>query len=240
MRIHALLHSALGGDIHLPHWAAARGHQWSVSLVPEAADLPGPDAVDCLVVLGGPMSAWEDAKHPWLVVEKRLLARYLAADRPVLGICLGAQLLADVLGASVYQGEQPEIGWFPVRATRQSRAHPLGRLLPERFETFLWHGDSFDLPAGAAHLAGSAAFPHQAFAWGSALALQFHLEARPDWVARLVRRDAGQLREGPYVQTADSVLDQTERLYRSNNLLLERLLEQWLEQRSGRQAPAQS
>jgi GMP synthase (glutamine-hydrolysing) len=98
----------------------------------------------------------------------------------------------------------------------------------------------FDLPAGAAHLAGSAAFPHQAFAWGSALALQFHLEARPDWVARLVRRDAGQLREGPYVQTADSVLDQTERLYRSNNLLLERLLEQWLEQRSGRQAPAQS
>ncbi len=110
MRIHALLHSALGGDIHLPHWAAARGHQWSVSLVPEAANLPGPDAVDFLVVLGGPMSAWEDHKHPWLTEEKRLLARYLAADRPVLGICLGAQLLADVLGASVYQGEQPEIG----------------------------------------------------------------------------------------------------------------------------------
>ncbi len=225
MKVHALLHSALGGDIHLPHWAMQRNHRWSTSLVPEAPRLPGPDEVDCLVVLGGPMSAWDDAKHPWLIREKRLLEAYLAADRPVLGICLGAQLLADVLGARVYQGERPEIGWFPVHVTTEGRSHPLGTLLPESFETFLWHGDSFDLPAGAHHLAASALFPHQAFSHGSALALQFHLEARHDWVSRLIKRDAAQLADAEFAQ---SVLNKPEALFQENNLLLERLLDRWL------------
>ncbi len=227
MRIHCLLHSDLGGDIHLPHWAAARGHDWSTTLVPLATSLPQPEAVDCLVILGGPMSAWDDAGYPWLRAEKYLLETFIRAERPVLGICLGAQLLADVLGARVYPGEHSEIGWFPVSATQQSRAHPLGAVLPKRFDTFLWHGDTFDLPAGAVHLASSEVVPHQAFAWGRALGLQFHLEARPDWVQRLVRRDAGQLVVADYIQPVTQVLSRAQTLYQANNALMDRLLDQW-------------
>ena len=227
-RIHCLQHSDLGGEIHLPAWAADRGHSWASSIVPKAAALPGPEEVDCLVVLGGAMSAWEDHKYPWLTAEKRLLERFLAAGRPVLGVCLGAQLLAEVLGARVYVGPHREIGWHPVRGTRESRDHPLGRLFPERFETFLWHGDTFDLPDGALHIAESDAFPNQAFVWNQALALQFHLEARPDWVHRIAKRDADQLRAVNYIQSVRSVLEKQEPVYRANNELLERLLDRWL------------
>lgn len=228
MRIHALLHSPLGGDIYLPHWAASRGHRWTSCLVPEAEVLPGPEVVDGLVVLGGPMSVWDEDRHPWLVREKQLLRRFVEADRPVLGICLGAQLLAEVLGARAYRGTRQEIGWFPVQAGSGCRSHPLGAVLPDRFETFLWHGDTFDLPTGATHLAASAAFPNQAFAWRRFLALQFHLEVRPDWVRRLVQRDADQLQEAEFVQSAATVLARPEALYQVNNALMERLLDLWL------------
>jgi len=227
-RIHCLHHSTLGGEIHLDAWAAARGCSWTSSIVPEAESLPGPEEVDCLAVMGGPMSVWEEREHPWLRAEKRLLERYIAAGRPVLGVCLGAQLLAEVLGARTYPGPHLEVGWHPLRATAESQDHPLGRLLPEQFETFLWHGDTFDLPHGALHLAASEAFPNQAFLYERALALQFHLEVRPDWVQRIAARDAGQLPEGDFVQPLRSVLGKPESLYRANNQLLERLLDRWL------------
>ena len=229
LRIHCLLHSDLGGEIHLPDWAASRGHEWTTTLVPQTQVFPQPEDVDCLVILGGPMSAWDDDKYPWLVIEKRLLRTFVDAEKPVLGICLGAQLLAGVLGARTYSGPCPEIGWFSVTASERAHEHPVGALLPERFETFLWHGDTFDLPDGALGIAGSTAFANQAFIWNRVLALQFHLEVRPDWVGRLVQRDAAQLVEADHVQSAAAVLGQAERLYRANNALMDRLLDRWLE-----------
>lgn len=228
MKIHCLLHSNLGGEIHLPIWAAARGHEWTTTLVPTAAVLPQPRDVDCLVVLGGPMSAWDDVRFPWLTAEKQILRTFVEAEKPVLGICLGAQLLAGVLGARTYPGPRPEIGWFPVWSTKGAHGHPVGAVLPERFETFLWHGDTFDLPDGALGIAGSAAFANQAFVWNRVLALQFHLEVRPDWVRRLTERDAAQLVEAEYVQSVGTVLGKPKVVYRANNDLMDRLLDRWL------------
>ncbi len=100
--------------------------------------------------------------------------------------------------------------------------------MPERFEAFLWQGDTFDIPEGAVHLAESAAFPNQAFALGQALALQFHLEVRPDWVKKLSLRDADQLEISDTVQSAEAMLTVPEETFRENNLIMERLLDRWL------------
>ncbi len=228
MKIHCFQHSHLGGEIYLPDWAAAKGHEWSSSIVPALPSLPSLSDLDCLVVLGGPMSVWEEDKHPWLTAEKRLMEDLIEAGKPILGICLGAQLLADVLGARTYRGEHMEIGWRRVEASAESRTHPVGSVLPDAFETFLWHGDSFDIPDGATHVARSAAFESQAFVFERALALQFHLEVRPDWVRRIAARDAGALAASEHVQSLEVVLGKPETLYRANNAIMERLLDCWL------------
>lgn len=134
------------------------------------------EAADLLIVLGGPLGAYESEQYPFLADELRLLESRLAAGRPTLGICLGAQLMALALGARAYPGGKKEIGWSPLILTEAGRAGPLKAL--ERVPVLHWHGDTFDLPSGAALLAGSDIYPHQAFAIGpSILGLQFHGEA---------------------------------------------------------------
>ena len=142
-------------------------------------DLAAPelDAADLLVVLGGPISAYEDDLYPFLKAELALIERRLAATRPVLGICLGSQLMARALGARVYASGSKEIGWSPLQLTEAGRMSCLAAIGESR-PVLHWHGDTFDLPQGAVHLAATSVTRHQAFAWGRhGLALQFHIEA---------------------------------------------------------------
>jgi GMP synthase (glutamine-hydrolysing) len=135
-----------------------------------------PLAPDLLVVLGGPIGAYEEALYPFVLDELRLLERRLAAGRPTLGICLGAQLMARALGSRVYPGARKEIGWGALSLTPSGKESSLRHLDGTR--VLHWHGDTFDLPAGAQRLASSEITENQAFAWGAgALALQFHAEA---------------------------------------------------------------
>ncbi len=150
----------------------------------DALDGIDPLAPDLVAVLGGPIGACEDALYPFLADELRLIERRLAAGRPVLGICLGAQLMARALGAPVYAGPRKEIGWAPLTLTGPGGQSCLGWLAPEpptaagTAPVLHWHGDTFDLPDGAVLLASTGICPNQAFAWGRrALALQFHAEA---------------------------------------------------------------
>jgi GMP synthase (glutamine-hydrolysing) len=129
-----------------------------------------------IVVMGGPMGAYEDAAYPWLEPEKRLLREAVGADVPVWGVCLGAQLLAAALGARVYMGDEPEVGLLPVELTADASGDPVFGPAPPRFTTLQWHGDSFDLPAGATLLASSPAYPNQAFRIGRSYGIQFHVE----------------------------------------------------------------
>ncbi len=176
------------------------------------------------------MSAWHEHRCPWLTREKQLLESFIRADKPVVGICLGAQLLADVLGARTYSGANPEIGWFPLESTTASRCHSLSNIFPDRFEAFLWHEDTFDIPKDAAHLVKGEYFANQAFAWNSVIAFQFHLEATPDWVRRLCNRDADKIVVSETVQSVEALLEVSNSRYLNSNLLLERLLDTWLHQ----------
>jgi GMP synthase (glutamine-hydrolysing) len=144
----------------------------------EGQPLPDWRQFDLIVAMGGPMSVNDDAELPWLTGEKRAIGEAVRAGRPYWGACLGAQLLAASLGAKVYAGARPEVGIMTVKLTGSAASDPVFQGLPAELSVLQWHGDTFDLPDGSILLAGSDAFPHQAFRWGTrAYGVQFHLEA---------------------------------------------------------------
>jgi GMP synthase (glutamine-hydrolysing) len=143
----------------------------------EGEPLPDWRDFDLIVAMGGPMSVNDEAEHPWLVDEKRLIREAVEAGVGYWGACLGVQLLASSLGARVYAGELPEVGVLPVTLTDQALDDPVLGGLPRELPALQWHGDTFDLPEGAVLLAGSPAYPHQAFRYGrAAYGVQFHVE----------------------------------------------------------------
>ncbi|MDQ7039601.1 MAG: type 1 glutamine amidotransferase [Rhodothermus sp.] len=233
MQLHMLQHVPFEGPEHIATWAQRRRYRLSVTRFYAADPLPSPAAVDGVVVMGGPMGVYEEDRYPWLRAEKTFLRAVFEAGRPVVGVCLGAQLLAEVLGGRVYPGPQPEIGWFPVQRTEPGRTHPLLADVPDELTVFHWHGDTFDLPPGAVHLMKSTACVHQAFLWeGRVLGLQFHLEVTPASVQALVQAgrrelEAARLRSA-YVQPSEALLAHPAEAYRSLHDVLERLLDRVL------------
>ncbi len=163
----------------------------------EGEPLPDWREFDAIVAMGGPMSVNDDAALPWLTDEKRAIGDAVRAGTPYWGVCLGVQLLAASLGARVYAGPQPEVGLLPVSMTGEARSDPVFADAPHELVTLQWHGDTFDLPEGAVRLAGSPAYPNQAFRFARAYGVQFHLEVSaemarewaevPEYVASLER-----------------------------------------------------
>lgn len=163
-----------------------REHGFALDVVEldEAAALSDWRGADLAIAMGGPMSVNDEAEHPFLVAEKRWIAEAVRGGLPFFGVCLGSQLLAASLGASVRAGDEPEVGVLPVELTAGGHADPVFAGLGSSFPVLQWHGDTFDLPAGAVHLARSAAYGNQAFRVGkSAYAVQFHLEVTPAMLA---------------------------------------------------------
>jgi GMP synthase (glutamine-hydrolysing) len=217
MKIHVFQHIAIEGPAYIQTWAQELGHELSTTHW-YRGDTPPPLAeIDWLVIMGGPMSVHDEGEIPWLREEKRYIKAALDDNKTVLGICLGAQLIADVLGAPVTMNSQREIGWFPVET---ADASPLWRDMPPRFAAFHWHGETFALPAGAVHLARSEACENQAFAVGQkVLGLQFHLEVTPDTVQQFVEHGRDELKPAPFVQSGSTLLKQDEHFPGSNRAM---------------------
>jgi GMP synthase-like glutamine amidotransferase len=182
------------------------------------ATLPSLSDFDMLTVLGGPMSANDEAKLSWLGPEIALVREAIAADKTVLGICLGAQIIAKALGARVYPGSAKEIGWFPVWRTADS--HPLFDGLPDSFTPLHWHGETFDLPHEAKLLAKSKITETQAFAIGQrVLGLQFHMEATAESVRALLKGAAHEIGYGVFEQQPSTILANLDQCARLRPLL---------------------
>jgi len=227
MKLYCLQHAEFDGPAFLPQWAAKTDHTLSTVLVHAGQRLPLVSDFDGLIVMGGPMSLRDEPIYPWIADERRLIEQALLADKPVFGICLGAQLLAEVLGAPVTAGAHPEIGWFPVQTTTAARDSWPGECLPPQFETFFWHQDTFGIPQGATRIARTDAYENQGFVWERHIGLQFHLEVTPEWAAMLVARDAEQLADHRFICSADRILAQAHHQYRQNNAIMASILERW-------------
>ena len=205
MRMAVLQHVEFEGPAAVADWAVGRGVPLRLFHLHRDTPLPSLSDFDMLTVMGGPMSANDEAQLGWLRPEIGLVRQAIAADKIVLGICLGAQIIAKALGARVYPGSAKEIGWFPVERTAGS--HPLFDGLPDSFTPFHWHGETFDLPHGAKLLAKSEITETQAFAVGQrVLALQFHMEATAESVRALLKGAAHEIGHGVFEQQPDAIL----------------------------------
>ncbi len=204
-------------------WAIA--HHRDVAIVHAYQDngFPDPACVDFLVIMGGPMSVLEEKKYAWLVAEKRFVEKVMDNGKGVIGICLGSQLIADVCGARVYKNHTKEIGWYEV--AKVDTENPVGNILPDKFMAFHWHGETFDLPLAATHIASTGVCRNQAFAIDDrVVGLQFHLEITAQGVCDLVRYCGDELLENGHIQKKEDIIagiDHCKSMHAIMDLLLE-------------------
>lgn len=223
MRILCLKHIPFEGPAAIADWAASRGHRVECHPVYENGALPELDSFDFLCVMGGPMNIYEYEAHPWLKGEKAFIRAAIDAGKYLIGVCLGGQLIADVLGAPVAKGPQAEIGWFPIQRTPEC---PDWLPLPESLRVMHWHGDRFEIPKGAHRIAASEACDHQGFLYRDrVLAWQCHLEATAESLAELAEACGDELKPSAFVMSADELLGEPADTYTNMQQVLFELLD---------------
>lgn len=216
MRAHCIQHVPFETPGCIEPWLREAGFEITNTRLFEATRFPDPGDIDILIVMGGPMSVNDERTIPWLVDEKQFIRKSISTGVSVLGVCLGAQLIASATGARVYRNHRKEIGWFPVRGI--DPANPSAFRFPPSLSVFHWHGETFDLPPGGALLAKSDACENQAFQIGpNVVGLQFHLEMTPSGARALVENCRGELVPEAYVQTEEELLAAPASRYESIN-----------------------
>ena len=226
VRAHYLQHVPFESPGSILAWLEQHAASVTSTRLFEAHRLPAVDDFDLLVVMGGPMSVNDEGEHPWLITEKRLVRDAIDAGRAVVGVCLGAQVIASAMGCRVYRNAEREIGWFPISGAEAPPPHIAGSLRwPEELTVFHWHGETFDLPSGAVRLASSEGCLNQAFRIGDrVVGLQFHLEATPETVAAMVEHCRHELTPDRYVQSEQELLATPRARFARPNRLMDDVL----------------
>ncbi|MGB7568996.1 MAG: type 1 glutamine amidotransferase [Chitinivibrionales bacterium] len=228
MRLHYFQHVVFEGIGCINAYARNKGFLISGTRIYKKDPFPGPDDFDWLIIMGGPMGVHDERVFPWIIDEQKCIERAIRANKKILGICLGAQLIADVLGAKVYANRTREIGWFPV--TLSGDAHKTGIFhgISDRFIAFHWHGDTFDIPRGALHIAMSEACANQAFVYdGHVMGLQFHCESTAESITALIDNCGNEIHDGSSMQKAEAIRSNFDRIPEINttmSILLDNLL----------------
>jgi GMP synthase-like glutamine amidotransferase len=208
MNIHILQHVVFESPGMITGWAKVHNHSLTYTLLFEKKiSWPAINDFDMLIILGGPMGVNEEDRFDWLKTEKVFIRQAIAANKVILGICLGCQLLAEALDAKVYPNPEKEIGFFPVIKTVAGKTDKAFSLIPETWNVFHWHGDTFDLPDGASHLFASAACSQQVFRKEKFTGIQFHPEVDPGLLKSMITNEKHELIKAVYVQTEEEILD---------------------------------
>jgi len=203
MKVHILQHVPFEGIGSMAEWLAEREARVTTTRFFVDPALPASDDFGLVIVMGGPMSVNDNADYPWLAAEKAFLRAAIEGGAAVLGVCLGAQLIASALGAAVSPSRHKEIGWYPVRGLPGGSG---SFIFPPSCEVLHWHGETFDLPPGAHLLASSDACRNQAFQLGPrVIGLQFHLETTPASLDALVSHCREELVSGPFIQSEEAI-----------------------------------
>ncbi len=224
MRAHYLQHVPFEGLGSIKDWFEKTGYNITCTQLFKNTEFPDQKDIDFLVIMGGPMSINDESEYPWLVQEKRFIKEFVESGKPVLGICLGAQLLAGALGEKIYPNSVKEIGWFSVNAV--TPANNAAFEFPGSTIVFHWHGETFDLPKGAVRIAETNVCRNQAFQIGkNVIGLQFHLEMTKESVQEIVANCRDELVPGEYIQIEENILSAPSERYNSTNQLMNKVLE---------------
>jgi GMP synthase-like glutamine amidotransferase len=224
--IHWLQHVPFEGLGSMEGWLTEQGHDLFCTRLWAGDALPPVDSFAALIVMGGPMGIYDHDEYPWLVEEKQFLAEVVAQKIPTLGICLGAQLLADVLGGNVTSNPEKEIGWFPVQATADM-PKSLSSVFPCEMDVFHWHGDTFSLPDDALCIFESVACKNQAFLYKKhVVGVQFHLETTRESVATLIDNCRSELVRSPWIMSEEKMLNRKDE-FQTINACMHQLLQEF-------------
>lgn len=220
MNIHYLQHVPFEELGSIESELITRKHQLTSTNLYKRESLPIIDNFDWLIIMGGPMGVNDEDRYPWLKEEKQFIRQAIESGKIVLGICLGAQLIAAALNTRVYNNRHTEIGWFNIKRHSEAVDTILSAAIPAQAEVFHWHGDTFDIPAGAIPLASSAACQNQGFILDNrVVGLQFHLETTPTSAQKLINKCRNELDGSLYVQSETEMLSEPRRFSRINQIM---------------------
>jgi GMP synthase-like glutamine amidotransferase len=230
LRIHYLQHVNYEGLGSIEEWISSSGYTLTCTRFFEKMTLPLLSEFDFLIIMGGGMSVNDEKQYPWLADEKKFIRQSIDAGKTVLGICLGSQLVSSALGANVYRNDEKEIGWFDINITPVALSGKLFSGCGDKLTVFHWHGDTFDIPPHAVHLASSEACRNQAYLYNKkVLSLQFHLEPTIESLNMMIDSGREELKKGRYVQTESEILS-NKRLIGINRKFLFDLLDRLAEE----------
>lgn len=219
MKAHVFQHVPFEGLGSIEEWLLSNDYEISFTKFFDSYHLPNLEEIDLLIIMGGPMSVNEIDKYPWLIEEKRLIKNAIEKQIPTLGICLGAQLIASSLGASIYPNAEKEIGWFPIY--RAENCPQYAFQFPKEVNVFHWHGETYDLPQNANLLASSEACVNQAFQIDTnVIGLQFHLETTPYSLNEIIENCSDELIDGKFIQSVEEILSASENHFIDINNLM--------------------
>lgn len=207
MRVHYLQHIHFEGPSNIVNWTKRKGHKLTGTHLYNYETVPKMNEFDCLIIMGGPMNIYEEEKYPWLKYEKNFIKEAIDNNKIVLGICLGAQLITDVIGGKVTNNPHGEIGWLPVKFNEEALKIPFFKNFKSEVDVFQWHNDTFStLGSGAIPLARSSACLNQAFIYKDCvIGFQFHLESTEESIGLLINNCRDELVEGTYIQDEEQI-----------------------------------